>query len=99
MGVSRICFGTWALGGEEGEQDLAESTAALGKALAPGITSFDSAQAWFARRPNRTLPQLAVALVLAYPAVDCASVGARNSTHFQGDRRYGGWSRSCSHQR
>src|SRR5215469_9484419 len=46
MRVSRICFGTWAFGGEWGEQDLAANTAAVRKALHLGITFFDTAQAY-----------------------------------------------------
>lgn len=46
MRVSRICFGSWAFGGEWGEQDLAANTAAVRKALDLGITFFDTAQAY-----------------------------------------------------
>ena len=46
MRVSRICFGTWAFGGEWGEQDLAANTAAVRKALDLGINFFDTAQAY-----------------------------------------------------
>lgn len=46
MRVSRICFGTWAFGGEWGEQDLAANKAAVRKALDLGITFFDTAQAY-----------------------------------------------------
>lgn len=46
MRVSRICFGTWAFGGEWGEQDLAANKAAVRKALDLGINFFDTAQAY-----------------------------------------------------
>jgi aryl-alcohol dehydrogenase-like predicted oxidoreductase len=46
MRVSRICFGTWAFGGEWGEQDLAANKAAVRKALDVGINFFDTAQAY-----------------------------------------------------
>lgn len=44
--VSRVCFGTWAFGGEWGEQDLAANKAAVRKALDLGINFFDTAQAY-----------------------------------------------------
>jgi aryl-alcohol dehydrogenase-like predicted oxidoreductase len=46
MRVSKICFGSWAFGGEWGEQDLAANKAAVRKALDLGITFFDTAQAY-----------------------------------------------------
>jgi aryl-alcohol dehydrogenase-like predicted oxidoreductase len=46
MRVSRICFGTWAFGGEWGEQDLTANRAAIRKALELGINFFDTAQAY-----------------------------------------------------
>ncbi len=46
MRVSKICFGTWAFGGEWGEQDLAANKAAVRKALDIGINFFDTAQAY-----------------------------------------------------
>ncbi|MGO8948301.1 MAG: aldo/keto reductase [Ktedonobacterales bacterium] len=46
MRVSRICFGTWAFGGEWGEQDLAANKAAVRRALDLGINFFDTAQAY-----------------------------------------------------
>jgi aryl-alcohol dehydrogenase-like predicted oxidoreductase len=46
MRVSKICFGTWAFGGEWGEQDLAANKAAVRKALDIGINIFDTAQAY-----------------------------------------------------
>jgi aryl-alcohol dehydrogenase-like predicted oxidoreductase len=46
MRVSKICFGTWAFGGEWGKQDLAANKAAVRKALDLGITFFDTAQAY-----------------------------------------------------
>jgi aryl-alcohol dehydrogenase-like predicted oxidoreductase len=46
MRVSKICFGTWAFGGEWGHQDLDANKAAVRKALDMGITFFDTAQAY-----------------------------------------------------
>jgi len=46
MRVSKICFGTWAFGGEWGEQDLAANKAAVRKALELGVNFFDTAQAY-----------------------------------------------------
>lgn len=46
MHVSRICFGTWAFGGEWGEQDLAANKGAVRTALDLGINFFDTAQAY-----------------------------------------------------
>lgn len=46
MRVSKICFGTWAFGGEWGEQDLTANKAAVRKALDLGINFFDTAQAY-----------------------------------------------------
>ena len=46
MRVSKICFGTWAFGGEWGQQDLAANKAAVRKALDLGINFFDTAQAY-----------------------------------------------------
>jgi aryl-alcohol dehydrogenase-like predicted oxidoreductase len=46
MRVSKICFGTWAFGGEWGQQDLEANKAAVRKALDMGITFFDTAQAY-----------------------------------------------------
>jgi aryl-alcohol dehydrogenase-like predicted oxidoreductase len=46
MRVSRICLGTWAFGGEWGEQDLAANKAAVRKARDLGINFFDTAQAY-----------------------------------------------------
>ena len=46
MRVSKICFGTWAFGGEWGKQDVAANKAAVRKALDLGITFFDTAQAY-----------------------------------------------------
>jgi aryl-alcohol dehydrogenase-like predicted oxidoreductase len=46
MHVSRICFGTWAFGGEWGEQDLLANKAAVRTALDLGINFFDTAQAY-----------------------------------------------------
>lgn len=44
--VSRICFGTWQLGGDWGEIDVAEARAAIHRALELGINFFDTAQAY-----------------------------------------------------
>jgi len=44
--VSRICFGTWAFGGEWGDQDVTANKAAIRKALDLGINFFDTAQAY-----------------------------------------------------
>jgi aryl-alcohol dehydrogenase-like predicted oxidoreductase len=46
MSVSKICFGTWAFGGEWGQQDVAANKAAVRKALDLGINFFDTAQAY-----------------------------------------------------
>lgn len=43
--VSRICFGTWQLGGQWGEVDEDEAEAAVRRALDLGINFFDTAQA------------------------------------------------------
>src|SRR5215469_15172294 len=57
MRVSRICFGSWAFGGEWGEQDLAANTAAVRKALDLGINFFDTAQAYGFGLAERFLSQ------------------------------------------
>lgn len=57
MRVSRICFGTWAFGGEWGEQDLAANTAAIRQALDLGINFFDTAQAYGFGASERFLAQ------------------------------------------
>lgn len=46
MRVSRICFGTWAFGGEWGELDLDANKATVRTALDLGINFFDTAQAY-----------------------------------------------------
>ena len=46
MRVSKVCFGTWAFGGEWGEQDEGANKAAIRKALDLGINFFDTAQAY-----------------------------------------------------
>jgi aryl-alcohol dehydrogenase-like predicted oxidoreductase len=46
MRVSKICFGSWAFGGEWGEQDLTANKAAVRKALDMGINFFDTAQGY-----------------------------------------------------
>lgn len=44
--VSRICFGTWQLGGEWGPIDVDDAIAAIRRALELGINFFDTAQAY-----------------------------------------------------
>jgi aryl-alcohol dehydrogenase-like predicted oxidoreductase len=44
--VSRICFGTWQLGGEWGPIDVDEAITAIRRALDLGINFFDTAQAY-----------------------------------------------------
>jgi hypothetical protein len=44
--VSRICFGTWQLGGEWGPIDVDEAITAIRRALELGINFFDTAQAY-----------------------------------------------------
>ena len=44
--VSRLCFGTWALGGDWGAVDLAQNRAAIRKALDLGLNFLDTAQAY-----------------------------------------------------
>jgi aryl-alcohol dehydrogenase-like predicted oxidoreductase len=44
--VSRLCFGTWAFGGDWGAVDVAQNRAAIRKALDLGINFFDTAQAY-----------------------------------------------------
>lgn len=44
--VSRICFGTWAYGGEWGSFDREQSIAAIQKAWEQGINFYDTAQAY-----------------------------------------------------
>ena len=44
--VSRICFGTWQLGGDWGEIDAGEAGAAVRRAVDLGINFFDTAQAY-----------------------------------------------------
>jgi len=44
--VSKLCFGTWALGGDWGAVDVAQNRAAIQRALALGINFFDTAQAY-----------------------------------------------------
>jgi aryl-alcohol dehydrogenase-like predicted oxidoreductase len=46
LNVSRLCFGTWAFGGEWGSVQETESTAAVRRALELGINFFDTAQAY-----------------------------------------------------
>lgn len=44
--VSRICFGTWQLGGEWGPIDVDDAIAAVRRAVELGINFFDTAQAY-----------------------------------------------------
>ena len=44
--VSRICFGTWQLGGQWGDIDEAEADGAIRRALDLGINFYDTAQAY-----------------------------------------------------
>jgi aryl-alcohol dehydrogenase-like predicted oxidoreductase len=44
--VSRLCFGTWAFGGDWGAVDVAQNRAAMRHALDLGINFFDTAQAY-----------------------------------------------------
>jgi aryl-alcohol dehydrogenase-like predicted oxidoreductase len=44
--VSPICFGTWQLGGDWGDFDEREATAAIRHALELGVNFFDTAQAY-----------------------------------------------------
>src|SRR5438128_2250780 len=44
--VSPIAFGTWSFGGEWGAFDADEAEATIGRALALGITLFDTAQGY-----------------------------------------------------
>jgi aryl-alcohol dehydrogenase-like predicted oxidoreductase len=44
--VSRVCFGTWQLGGEWGPIDVDDAIAAIRRALELGINFFDTAQAY-----------------------------------------------------
>lgn len=46
MEVSRICFGTWAYGGDWGSFDRDDALAAIRRARAMGINFFDTAQAY-----------------------------------------------------
>ncbi|MFO7894260.1 MAG: aldo/keto reductase [Longimicrobiales bacterium] len=44
--VSRVCFGTWQLGGDWGDIDAEQAKAAMRRALELGINFFDTAQAY-----------------------------------------------------
>ncbi len=46
LNVSRICFGTWAYGGDWGSFDRGDALAAIRRARALGINFFDTAQAY-----------------------------------------------------
>jgi aryl-alcohol dehydrogenase-like predicted oxidoreductase len=46
LDVSPICFGTWAFGGDWGDFDADEATAAIHHALELGINFFDTAQGY-----------------------------------------------------
>lgn len=56
--VSTISFGAWALGGDWGQVDDAESMAALRKAVDVGINFFDTADVYGNGRSERLLGQL-----------------------------------------
>lgn len=53
--VSRICFGTWAYGGEWGSFDRETAVAAIRAARGLGITFFDTAQAYGFGRAEQLL--------------------------------------------
>lgn len=46
LGVSRVAFGTWQLGGDWGPTDEQEAILAIRRAADQGVTLFDSAQAY-----------------------------------------------------
>jgi aryl-alcohol dehydrogenase-like predicted oxidoreductase len=46
VGVSRLAFGTWQLGGDWGPTDTRSATAAIRRAADAGVTFFDTAQAY-----------------------------------------------------
>lgn len=56
--VSTISFGAWAIGGEWGQVDDAESLAALRKAVDLGVTFFDTADVYGDGRSERLVGQL-----------------------------------------
>jgi aryl-alcohol dehydrogenase-like predicted oxidoreductase len=78
--VTPIAYGTWQFGGDWGPVDERAAIAATGHARSLGINFFDTAQAYAADR-GATIGQLAVAWVLAHPAVQVAIVGARTPAH------------------
>ena len=53
--VSRVCFGTWQLGGDWGGIDAEQAKAAARRALELGINFFDTAQAYGWGRSERLL--------------------------------------------
>ena len=53
--VSRICFGTWQVGGDWGAIDTEQAKAAVRRALDLGINFFDTAQAYGWGRSERLL--------------------------------------------
>lgn len=56
--VSEIGFGAWALGGQWGGQDDAESIAALNKAIDLGVNFIDTAQGYGDGRSERVIAQV-----------------------------------------
>ena len=56
--VSEISFGAWAIGGEWGEVDDAESMAALNRAVDLGVNFIDTADVYGGGRSERLLAQL-----------------------------------------
>lgn len=53
--VSRICFGTWAFGGDWGRYDRDDAVAAIRRARELGINFFDTAQAYGFGQAERVL--------------------------------------------
>jgi len=94
--VTPLAYGTWQFGGDWGPVDERAAIEAIGHARSLGINFFDTAQAYgfgrserllgaalraFAADRGATIAQLAVAWVLARPAVQVAIVGARTPAH------------------
>jgi aryl-alcohol dehydrogenase-like predicted oxidoreductase len=84
--VTPLAYGTWQFGGDWGPVDEPAAIAAIQGARSAGINFFDTAQVvtalcGFAAARGATIAQLAVAWVLANPAVQVAIVGARSQTH------------------
>ena len=74
--VSRIAFGTWALGGEWGAFDAKEAKGAIHRALDLGITLFDTAQAYGLGASER-LPACPASTTVARIPCATSSSGAR----------------------